>query len=74
MHPSGALFRGQGGSGVWDMTLPLMGNLGAKSTSLILANFRPLQTVRSVASGGKFHHFSPDKENTAVTLACGIAK
>ena len=56
------------------MTLPLMGNLGAKSTSLILANFRPLQTVRSVASGGKFHHFPPDKENTAVTLACGIAK
>ena len=38
MHHRGVLFWGQGGSEVWDMTLPLMGNLGAKGTSLILAN------------------------------------
>ena len=35
MHHRGAPFRGHGGSGVRDMTLPLMGNLGAKGTSLI---------------------------------------
>ena len=35
MHHRGALFRGHGGSGVRNMTLPLMGNLGAKGTSLI---------------------------------------
>ena len=46
MHHRGALFRGQGGNGVRDMTLPLMGNLGAKGTSLIFAN---LQTI----AGGK---------------------
>ena len=40
IHHRGALFRGQGGSGVRDMTLPLMGNLGAKGTSLIFANLQ----------------------------------
>ena len=43
MHHRGALFRGQGGSGVRDMTPPLMGNLGAKSTSLILANLQAVE-------------------------------
>ena len=47
MYQRGALFRGQGGSGVRDMTLPLMGNLGAKGTSLILAN------LQAVAGGKK---------------------
>ena len=60
--PQSALFRGQGGGGVRDMTLSLMGNLGAKSTSLILAN---LQAI----AGSKFYRLPPDKENTAGSLS-----
>ena len=47
MHHKVALFREQGGGGVRDMTLPLMKNLRAKSTSLILAN------LQAIAGGKK---------------------
>ena len=49
MHHRGCTFPGaaQGGSGVRDMTLPLIGNLGAKGTSLIFAN------LQAVAGGKK---------------------
>ena len=47
MHYGGALFRGQGDSGVRDMVPPLMGNLGDKSTHLILVN------LQAVAGGKK---------------------
>ena len=40
MHHGGALFRGQVDSGVREKTPPLMGNLGAKSTHLILVNLQ----------------------------------
>ena len=67
MHHRGALFQGQGGGGggVQDMTLPLMGNLGAKGTSLILANLQAVAGGKKCCFRREILPVTPDKENTA---------
>ena len=44
MHHRGALFRGYWGSGVRDMALPLLGNLGAKFSEMSFPHFKTYYT------------------------------
>ena len=44
MHHRGALFQGQAGSGVQDMALPLLGNLGAKFSEMLFPHFKTFFT------------------------------
>ena len=40
MHLRGARFRGQAGSGVWEMVALFLGNLGAKFSEMLFPHFK----------------------------------